>query len=238
MSRKLIIAIDGYSSCGKSTVARELARRLGIRYIDSGAMYRAVTLYFLRNSLPIPGPMELLSDKTDYAPILNKILITFRVNSTSGRSEILLNGEPVEDEIRTMEVSNQVSHVSAIPQVRHRMVDLQRKSGEDGSLVMDGRDIGTTVFPHAHIKVFMTADPKIRAQRRHEELMAKGQITEFDAVLRNVVERDHEDSHRQESPLRKASDAIVLDNSHMDREEQIAFVLERIKPLLEVGADA
>jgi cytidylate kinase len=238
MGRKFIIAIDGYSSCGKSTVARELARRLGVRYIDSGAMYRAVTLYFLRNNLPIPGPDQLATDSTDYTDILNKISISFRIDGESGKSEICLNGTLVEQEIRTMEVSDQVSHVSAIPQVRHRMVDLQRKSGEDGSLVMDGRDIGTTVFPHAELKIFMTADPKIRAQRRYEELLAKGQMAEFDDVLRNVVERDHEDSHRLESPLRKANDAVVLDNSHMSREEQIAFVLERVRPLLEVGANA
>ena len=220
MHSRMIIAIDGFSSCGKSTVAKAIAKRLGLKYIDSGAMYRAVTLYFMRNDFPF-----------DFNPVLDKIQITFQVNPATGLSEVYLNGENVEQPIRTMEISEQVSHVSAIKSVRKRMVELQKSEGETGGLVMDGRDIGTTVFPHADLKIFMKADPMIRADRRFKELVAKGVEITVEEVISNVVGRDYEDSNREESPLRKAEDAIVLDNSHLNQEEQVEFVIKEIEKL-------
>lgn len=231
MSSRLIIAIDGYSSCGKSTVAKGLARKLGIHYIDSGAMYRAVTLYFLENNIPIPSPEELHDCTYDFSNILSKIKITFRFNPTSDFSEVYLNGKNVESEIRTMEINEQVSHVSAIKSVREHLVKLQRDAGEEGGLVMDGRDIGTTVFPNADLKIFMKADPMVRSERRYKELKAKGVDVLLEDVIQNVVGRDYEDSHREVSPLRKADDAIVLDNTYLTHEEQVEFVMEEVRKL-------
>jgi len=228
---KIIIAIDGYSSCGKSTVAKALARRLSLRYIDSGAMYRAVTLYFLRHGIPIPLPEDLDHLAVDYGRVLTEIHITFKVNPLTGLSEIFLNGEDVEKEIRSMLVSENVSHVSAIPVVRKNMVSIQQRLGSSGGLVMDGRDIGTTVFPNADLKVFMTADPEVRANRRYQELRNAGVTVHPDEVRRNISSRDHEDTHRDESPLRMASDAIPLDNTNMNFDQQVDFVLNEISKL-------
>lgn len=232
MYSRLVIAIDGYSSCGKSTVAKALARKLHLHYIDSGAMYRAVTLYFLRNGISIPEPSEVNHDGIDYQPILDKVHISFRINKETGFSEVYLNGECVEQEIRTMEISENVSHVSSIREVRKKMVHLQQLAGKEGGLVMDGRDIGTTVFPNADLKIFMKADPDIRAQRRFKELSAKGMNVTREEVIQNLVGRDYEDSHREESPLRKAPDAVILDNSHMNFEEQVDFVMQELNRLL------
>lgn len=229
----VVIAIDGYSSCGKSTVAKALARSLGIRYIDSGAMYRAVTLYFLRNGVPFS--LSGASSGVDYAPYLDQIKISFRVNPDDGLSEIYLNGDKIEQEIRSMEVSENVSHVSAIPAVRKRMVEMQQDLKGEGGLVMDGRDIGTTVFPEADLKIFMTADPEIRAERRFKELLSKGVAVSLDEVSRNINSRDYEDTHRAESPLRKAEDAVILDNTHLDFDEQVNFVLEKLRNLQSVN---
>lgn len=231
MSSRLIIAIDGYSSCGKSTVAKGLARKLGIHYIDSGAMYRAVTLYFLENNIPIPGPEELHDYDYDYSDVLRKINISFQFNPDSGFSEVYLNGRNVENEIRTMEINEQVSHVSAIKSVRAHLVKLQRDSANEGGLVMDGRDIGTTVFPDADLKIFMKADPMVRSERRYKELKSKGIEVLLEDVIQNVVGRDYEDSHREESPLRKAEDAIILDNTYLTHDEQVEFVIEAVRKL-------
>lgn len=231
MGSRLIIAIDGYSSCGKSTVAKGLARKLGIHYIDSGAMYRAVTLYFIENNIPIPGPEELHEQVFDYTDILKEIKISFQFNPATGFSEVYMNGRNVENEIRTMEINEQVSHVSAIKSVRERLVKLQREAANDGGLVMDGRDIGTTVFPNADLKIFMKADPMVRSERRYKELKAKGVDVLLEDVIQNVVGRDYEDSHREESPLRKAPDAIILDNTHLSHEEQVEFVMEAVRKL-------
>lgn len=235
MSSNLIIAIDGYSSCGKSTVAKVLARRLGIHYIDSGAMYRAVTLYFLENAVPIPSPEELHDLTYDYEAILDKVHISFRFNPQTDFSEVYLNDRNVEREIRTMEINEQVSHVSAIKAVRRRLVKLQQDAALQGGLVMDGRDIGTTVFPNADIKIFMKADPVVRAQRRYDELRHKGVDVSLQEVKDNLIARDYEDSNREESPLRKATDAVVLDNTHLNQEEQVEFVMDIVKSL--VNAD-
>ena len=219
--RKITIAIDGYSSTGKSTMAKALARAIGYAYVDTGAMYRAVTLYCLDNGL-------FDGDTIDEATLnsrLNDIHITFRPNA-DGRSETWLNGINVESEIRSMRVSDKVSIIAAIGSVRRDMVRQQQAMGRDKGIVMDGRDIGTVVFPDAELKVFVTADPMVRAQRRYDELRAKGDTTTtLDEVLHNVNERDHIDTTRAESPLRKADDAIVLDNSHMTIAEQNAFLL-------------
>jgi cytidylate kinase len=225
---KPVIAIDGFSSCGKSTVAKALARKLGLRYIDSGAMYRAVTLYFLRNGIPVHAD-QLDAQIVDEA--LKRIHLDFHLSSDTGVSEIWLNGENVEQEIRGMEVSSNVSFVSAIPEVRHRMVAQQQRMREDGNLVMDGRDIGTTVFPDADLKIFMTADPDVRSQRRHRELLSKGQQISLEEVRSNLTSRDHEDQNRSESPLRKATDAIVLDNTHLDFDGQLDFVVKELERL-------
>ena len=231
MHPRLIIAIDGYSSCGKSTVAKALAKRLGLQYIDSGAMYRAVTLYFMQNNIPIPSPEQLHDLDFNFEPVLDQIHIDFRVNPETGLSDVHLNGVDVEKEIRSMTISEQVSHVSAIKAVRKRLVELQKKSGESGGLVMDGRDIGTTVFPHADLKIFMKADPMVRAERRFKELSMKGAHVTIEEIINNVVGRDYEDTHREESPLRKADDALVLDNTHLTQDEQVEFVMKEIVKL-------
>lgn len=219
--QKITIAIDGYSSTGKSTMAKALARAIGYAYIDTGAMYRAVTLYCLDNGL-------FDGDTVDEAALeqqLDDIHITFRANA-EGRSETWLNGVNVESEIRSMRVSDKVSIIAAIGSVRRDMVRQQQAMGRDKGIVMDGRDIGTVVFPDAELKVFVTADPMVRAQRRYDELRAKGDTTTtLDEVLHNVTERDRIDTTRAESPLRQADGAVVLDNSHMTIAEQNAFLL-------------
>jgi cytidylate kinase len=225
----IIIAIDGYSSCGKSTLARELARRLKLIYVDSGAMYRAVTLFFLQNKIPIPLPEQLDSVSYNYELTIRWIKINFKINYATGSSEISINGKNVEKQIRSLEVSNNVSHVSAIKAVREKLVAIQQELGQKGGIVMDGRDIGTTVFPHADIKIFMTANTEVRAKRRYDELTARGIKTTFEEILKNIAERDHEDSHRKISPLRQSPDAIVLDNTFLNEEEQVEFVLKVIK---------
>lgn len=219
-SKKLIIAIDGYSSCGKSTFAKMLAKRLGYAYIDTGAMYRAVTLFALRNNLIIDDVLlrETLCNR------LNEIAIKFARNEQTGANETLLNDVNVEEEIRTLEVSSRVSEVSSLKLVRERLVELQRAMAVGGGVVMDGRDIGTVVFPQADLKLFMTAQPAIRAQRRYDELLDKGQDVSYEDILNNLTQRDLADSTRAESPLRQAHDAVVLDNSFMTPDEQLVWV--------------
>lgn len=216
---KIIIAVDGYSSSGKSSMAKALARTIGYRYIDSGAMYRAVTLYGLRHGMVADGKV----DEEALVAALPEIKIDFRV--ADGKQRTLLNGEDVEDEIREMTVSNNVSPVSTIPAVRHALVEMQQAFGEEKGIVMDGRDIGTTVFPNAEMKVFVNASAETRAQRRFLELQGKGVETTYEEVLKNVIERDHIDSTRKESPLRQAVDAICLDNSDMTIAEQDEWLL-------------
>ncbi len=219
MSReKINIAIDGYSSCGKSTLAKALAKEFGYVYVDSGAMYRCVTLYFLQNNI------DLTSDDA-IQKALKEIEIDFEEN------KVFLNGTDVSEEIRSMQISNAVSKVSAIKAVRHAMVYLQQNIGIKQNLVMDGRDIGTTVFPKAQLKIFMTAHPMIRAQRRYKELLESGKSVPLDEVMANLNMRDYEDTHREESPLTQAEDAVVLDNSFMTPEEQLEFVVQRVKGL-------
>lgn len=223
---KLItIAIDGHSSCGKSTMAKDLAKEIGYIYIDTGAMYRAVTLYSLRNGIITESGIneEKLRER------MPEIMITFRMNEETGRPDTYLNGECVEREIRTMEVSGHVSPIATLGFVREAMVDLQRLMGEAKGVIMDGRDIGTVVFPDAELKIFVTASADVRARRRYDELTAKGEACDYDEILRNVVERDRIDSTRAISPLRQAEDAIVLDNSNMTIPEQKAWLLEHYK---------
>ncbi len=219
--KKIIIAIDGYSSSGKSSMARSLASRIGYRYIDSGAMYRAVTLWAMRNGMVESG----IVDVDALVASLDRIAVDF-MPMPDGRQHTLLNREDVEEEIRRLEVSNNVSQVSVIPAVRHRLVALQQSMGDSKGIVMDGRDIGTTVFPDAELKVFVTASPETRARRRYDELKAKGVDSTYEDVLANVVSRDHIDETREESPLRKADDAVVLDNSEMSVECQDKWLLD------------
>lgn len=222
--KKIIIAIDGHSSCGKSTMAKQLAKRIGYIYVDTGAMYRCATLYALRNGLFDEA------DKVREAALIEalpKIHISFQLNPADGHADAYLNGENVEREIRQMEVSSHVSPVAAIGAVREKLVALQREMGEEKGIVMDGRDIGTVVFPQAELKIFVTASAEIRAQRRYDELKAKGTEARYEDVLKNVEERDYIDSHRAVSPLRQADDAIVLDNSHMTIAEQDAWLMEQ-----------
>ncbi len=220
--RKITIAVDGYSSCGKSTLSNDLAHALGYAYIDTGAMYRAVTMYCMemkiidKNNFPIDKIIgELPNIKLEFV--------------FSNKSEIYLNGKNVEQEIRSMKVASLVSKVSAIAQVRTQMVKLQREMGKQGGVVMDGRDIGTTVFPHAELKIFMTADVNVRIQRRKLEMEAKGINVTEEEVRKNIEQRDEDDTTREESPLRKAYDAIILDNSKLTREKQLAMALEWAK---------
>ena len=234
--KKIIIAIDGHSSCGKSTMAKQLAKDIGYVYVDTGAMYRAVTLYAMRNGMyPDAGIKE---DALKAAVDAGKIQITFRFNAETGRPDTYLNGEKVEDEIRQMEVSNRVSPIAALPFVRALLTEQQQAMGKEKGIVMDGRDIGTAVFPQAEMKVFVTATARVRAQRRYEELMGKAKTQEelaalnFDEVLKNVEERDYIDSHREVAPLRQAEDALVLDNSNMTREEQSAWLLAKYKEIV------
>ena len=225
---KIIIAIDGYSSTGKSTVAKQIAKHLGYVYIDSGAMYRAVTYFAMSKGL-------IDKDQFDTEALISKlddIQIRFVFNADLGFAEVYLNNVNVEREIRTLKVSNLVSKVSAIPQVRKQLVKQQHKMGEEKGIVMDGRDIGTVVFPHAELKIFMTASLETRATRRYNELKGKGDDVSFDAVLKNVQERDYLDSTREDSPLYKAEDAIEIDNSNMTMEEQLQVVLRLVNKVL------
>ena len=221
--KKITIAIDGYSSCGKSTMAKDLAREIGYIYVDSGAMYRAVTLYALDNGV-IQGEKI---DESRLKQEMKNIHISFQFTAERGRPDTYLNGERVEDRIRTLEVSNHVSPVAALPFVREEMVRQQQHMGEEGGIIMDGRDIGTTVFPNAELKIFVTASAEIRAQRRYDELIAKGEACDIADILRNVEERDYIDSHREVSPLRQADDAILLDNSHMTIPEQKQWLMDQ-----------
>ncbi len=222
--KKLVIAIDGYSSCGKSTIARDLAKVLNYIYIDTGAMYRAVTLYAMKNGILAEGEMDLEKLKSS----LPEINITFKQNPETKLNETYLNGKNVEKEIRRMDVSNNVSRVSTIKEVREYLVKLQREMAKQGGVVMDGRDIGTVVLPDADLKIFMTAKPEVRAERRFKELQAKGEEVSFDEIVKNIEERDHLDTTRKESPLRQADDAIVLDNSNMTPDEQLQWIVDLV----------
>ena len=220
-----IIAIDGHSSCGKSTVAKAVAKKMGYVYIDTGAMYRAVTLYCMQQGIIHDGIVneQALIEK------LPLISVDFKLNVETGLPDVMLNGTVVEKDIRGMEVSSMVSPVSKIKAVREQLVPLQRQIAKGKSVILDGRDIGTVVFPDADLKIFMTADPKVRAQRRYDELKIKGENVNFDEILQNVIDRDFQDENRAESPLKKAVDAILLDNSFMSRDEQLQWIIEKIK---------
>ncbi len=219
-NQKIVIAVDGFSSCGKSTFAKTIAAKLGYIFIDTGAMYRAVTLYAIEHGAIRSG----MIDQKAVVALLDEIEISFRFNPQRGASDIYVNGELVEDKIRTIEVSNMVSPVSAIAEVRRKLVAMQQAMGRDRGVVMDGRDIGTVVFPNAELKIFMTADPKVRAQRRYDELTAKGDHVTMEEIERNIRERDTADMNRAISPLRQAADAVVLDNSHMTVGEQMQWL--------------
>lgn len=221
---KIIIAIDGYSSCGKSTLAKELAKELSYIYIDTGAMYRAVTFFFMKKNLLHNG--KLNTENLDQH--LSNITVHFE-RQADGSLHTFLNQEDVEKEIRTMEVSNLVSEVSKHAKIRAQLVALQQKMSEKKAVILDGRDIGTVVFPNAEVKLFLTADPQIRAQRRFDEIQAKGDEINFEDVLKNINDRDYQDENRTESPLRRAEDAIIIDNSHLNREEQLEEALNIIK---------
>ena len=225
---KIIIAVDGFSSCGKSTFAKAIAARLGYIFIDTGAMYRAVTLYALEHGAIRSG----IVDEDAVVASLKDIDIDFRFNPERGASDIYVNGDLVEGKIRTIEVSNCVSPVSSIREVREKLVAIQQQMGRKRGVVMDGRDIGTVVFPDAELKIYMTADPVVRAQRRYDELTAKGDDVTLEEILENVISRDHADMNREISPLRQAEDAIVLDNSHMSVEEQMAWFMERYEAVI------
>lgn len=219
--KRIIVAIDGFSSCGKSTMAKDLAKSVGYAYVDSGAMYRSVTLYCQRNGLITDGVV----DEAALQACIDDIRIEFKFNEEKQRNETYLNGDNVEDEIRTLAVSNQVSIVSSIGFVRRAMVAIQQSYSKDRGIVMDGRDIGTVVFPDAELKIFLTASPEIRAQRRYDELKAKGMEEPFEDILENVKQRDYLDQTRTESPLRKAEDAVELDNGEMTIAEQCEWLL-------------
>ena len=223
--KKITIAIDGHSSCGKSTMAKDLARRIGYVYIDTGAMYRAVTLFAMRHNLIANGQVDAAKLQEE----MGNIHISLRLNPETQRPDTYLNGECVEREIRTMEVSRHVSLIAALPFVRSAMVEMQREMGKEKGVVMDGRDIGTVVFPHAELKLFVTASAEVRAQRRYDELTAKGEKCNYEEILENVKERDRIDSTRETSPLRQAEDAIVLDNTHMTIPEQENWLMEEYK---------
>ena len=223
--KKITIAIDGYSSCGKSTMAKDLAREVGYIYIDSGAMYRAVTLYCLENGLFTPDGID--TEKLE--AMMPNIRISFQLNPETQRPMTYLNGVNVEDRIRTMEVSSHVSPVAAIPFVREALVKQQQEMGQAKGIVMDGRDIGTVVFPDAELKIFVVASAEIRAQRRYDELKAKGQEASYEEILANVKERDYIDQNREVSPLRQAEDALLLDNSNLTIEEQKQWLKERFE---------
>ena len=230
--KKIVIAIDGYSSCGKSTMAKNLARQLGYVYVDTGAMYRAVTLYALRHQL-FKADGEV--DAASLERVMPDIRISFQFNAQTGKPDTYLNDELVEQEIRTMQVSERVSKIAALPFVRTALVAQQQRMGVDKGIVMDGRDIGTVVFPHAELKIFVTASAEVRAQRRYDELQLKGMPARYDDILKNVQERDYIDSHREVSPLRKADDAIELDNSNLTIDEQQQWLLQQVDKVLQQG---
>lgn len=230
--KKIVIAIDGYSSCGKSTMAKNLARQLGYVYVDTGAMYRAVTLYALRHQL-FEADGEV--DAASLQRAMPDIRISFQFNKQTGKPDTYLNDELVEQEIRTMQVSERVSKIAALPFVRTALVAQQQRMGKDKGIVMDGRDIGTVVFPHAELKIFVTASAEVRAQRRYDELQQKGMPARYDDILKNVQERDYIDSHREVSPLRKADDAIELDNSNLTIDEQQQWLLQQVDKVLQQG---
>ena len=224
--KRIIIAIDGFSSCGKSTMAKDLAREIGYIYVDTGAMYRSVTLYALRHGMfRADGSI----DTGALEAAMPEIRITFKLNKETGRPDTYMNGELVEKDIRTMEVSSKVSPIAALPFVRKALVEQQQMMGREKGIVMDGRDIGTAVFPDAELKVFVTASAEVRAQRRYDELKAKGMEADYASILKNVEERDYIDSHREVSPLRKADDAVELDNSRMTIAEQKQWLREKFE---------
>ncbi|MBQ6988002.1 MAG: (d)CMP kinase [Alistipes sp.] len=227
-SKKIVIAIDGFSSCGKSTFAKAIASRLGYIFIDTGAMYRAVTLYALQQGAIRSG----IVDNDAVVALLNDVEITFRFNPQRGASDIYVNGDLAEGKIRSIEVSNCVSSVSSIREVREKLVAMQQQMGRDRGVVMDGRDIGTVVFPDAELKIYMTADARVRAERRYAELKAKGDDVTMEEILENVISRDNADMTRAISPLRRADDAIELDNSYMSVEEQMAWFMERYEAVI------
>ena len=226
--RKIVIAIDGFSSCGKSTFAKAIAARLGYIFIDTGAMYRAVTLHALREGAIVDGKVC----EQSVLSLLPQINIAFRFNAERGASDVYVNGENVEQQIRSIEVSNAVSSISSIGAVREKLVALQQQMGQERGVVMDGRDIGTVVFPDAELKIYMTADAQVRTERRYKELTAKGDKVTLEEILENVISRDNADMTRAISPLRKADDAIVLDNSYMSVEEQMAWFMERYEAIV------
>lgn len=227
-TQKIVIAIDGFSSCGKSTFAKAIAARLGYIFIDTGAMYRAVTLYALEQSAILDGKV----DEVAVVALLPEVNISFRFNAERGASDVYVNGELAEGKIRSIEVSNCVSSVSSIREVREKLVAMQQQMGRERGVVMDGRDIGTVVFPDAELKIFMTAEPKVRAERRYAELTAKGDKVTMEEILENVISRDKADMERAISPLRQAEDAVVLDNSYMTVEEQMAWFMERYEKIV------
>ena len=227
-SKKIVIAIDGFSSCGKSTFAKAIASRLGYIFIDTGAMYRAVTLYAVQQGAIRSG----IVDNDAVVALLNDVEITFRFNPQRGASDIYVNGDLAEGKIRSIEVSNCVSSVSSIREVREKLVAMQQQMGRDRGVVMDGRDIGTVVFPDAELKIYMTADARVRAERRYAELKAKGDDVTMEEILENVISRDNADMTRAISPLRRADDAIELDNSYMTVEEQMAWFMERYEAVI------
>ena len=226
---KIIVAIDGFSSCGKSTLAKALSAHMGYLYVDSGAMYRAVTLYCLNRKL-INAAGKF--DEQKVVGALKKIKLSFKFNPFAKSSDTCLNGDNIEKEIRQMKVSNHVSKIAMIKEVRDRVVEIQRNMGKDKGIVMDGRDIGTNVFPGAELKIFMTADIEIRVQRRLDELNSKGEHVTYEDVKLNLMNRDYDDTHRKESPLSRAKDAVVLDNSDLSREQQLEYIERLIKDLL------
>jgi cytidylate kinase len=225
---KIIIAIDGFSSTGKSTVAKQLAEHFGYIYVDSGAMYRAVTLFAMQNHFIDDSHFDIEGLVAE----LHNVSITFKFNKDLGFSEVYLNDKNVEKEIRTLEVSNFVSQVSTIPEVRYQLVKQQQLMGKGKGIVMDGRDIGTVVFPNAELKIFMTSSAETKAERRYQELIARGDQVEYNEVLKNVQERDYIDSHREDSPLVKAKDAIEIDNSNMTIQEQFDKILQLVNKTL------
>lgn len=223
----IIVAIDGYSSCGKSTVAKALAEQLHFVYVDTGAMYRAVTLYFLRHGIDLQDPEQV-------GEALQQIQIDF--HKENGTTKVLLNEEDISEEIRKMHVSEQVSEISALKAVRTAMVKQQQRMGSVRNVVMDGRDIGTAVFPDAQVKIFMTADPKVRAERRYNELSQKGEAVTLEEVFENIAHRDYQDTTRKESPLIRAENAIVLDNTELSEEQQLAFVLDKVRQVMDISS--
>ena len=222
--KKIVIAIDGFSSCGKSTMAKDLAREVGYIYVDTGAMYRAVTLFAMHNDV---FDAEGNIDETRLKALLPDVKLTFQLNNETKLPEVCLNGENVERYIRTLEVSQHVSPIAALPFVREKLVEQQQAMGNEKGIVMDGRDIGTVVFPNAELKIFVTASAEIRAQRRFKELETKGMPADFDEILQNVEQRDYIDTHRETSPLRQADDALMLDNSHLTIAEQKVWLMEK-----------